>query len=227
MPWNITASILGSVQGSASSLPRQFENQELPTRRQPGGFGRLGRLTSSSPLAGRSLAIDPVGHDRLSSLSLTGDDFDILDSFDMEAYLGDERDMGRADTFNAFGGGPDAGVQGSPEAEETLANLSQVDRNFLEFLKGRIKSQQATVTASNMPTSQLGRSKKEMTLCMLLPPENTTRAVATQGLMHVLTLATQNILVVHQDDGDADFADEHEANDPYGEIYLRIREQYF
>ncbi|KAL1970211.1 hypothetical protein VTN77DRAFT_5371 [Rasamsonia byssochlamydoides] len=226
MPWNITASIQGSIHGSASSLSRPFESMQL------GGFGRLGgRLTSSSPLAGRGRALDPAGHDRLSSLSLTGndlDDFDILDDFDMAAYLGGERDVDRADTFDAFGHDRDIDLQGATEAEaqEIVASLSQVDRNFLEFLKGRIKSEQDAVTADDATNTQPPESKKEITFSMLLPPEKMTRAVATQGLMHVLALATRDILAVHQDNGEADNTEGSEANGFYGEIYLRIREPY-
>ncbi|KKA18397.1 Rad21/Rec8 N terminal domain protein, partial [Rasamsonia emersonii CBS 393.64] len=64
MPWNITASIQGSIHGSASSRP--FESMELSSRGQLGGFSRFGgRFINSSPLAGRGLAVDRVGHDRL------------------------------------------------------------------------------------------------------------------------------------------------------------------
>jgi len=216
--------------GSASSLPRPLDGLDLSALRQLGGFGRLGgRLTSSSPLAGRGRTVEPIGHDRLSSLSLTGNeinDFDILDDLDMNAYLGDEGDMSRADPLNTFGHGPDTDIQGVAEVEERVSSLSQVDRNFLEFLKSRTKSEQATVPAGNAPTTQSFESEKELTFSILLPPESTTRAVATQGLMHVLTLATKGILAVHQDNRDAGNAQEHEANDFYGEIYLRIGEPY-
>lgn len=197
---------------------------DLSTRGQLGSFGRFGsRFVNSSPLAGRGLAVDPVGHDRLSSLSITGnelDDFDILDDFDMAAYLGDGRGTGRADTIDTFGDATNIDAHAAAEAEEIVPSLSQADRNFFEFLKGHIKSEQsAEGIAEDVPTMQSPESKKEITFSTLLPPEKTTRAVATQGLMHVLTLATKDIVAVRQDNGD-------ETNDVCGEIYLKIREPY-
>ncbi|KAJ5952954.1 uncharacterized protein N7479_011367 [Penicillium vulpinum] len=203
MPWNITASIQSSRQrnrfGSVSELSSQ---------------GRKGRsrLTSASPLAGRSYL---GGQDRLG-LELLGD---FGDDLDLTRYLEGELATDRENISSL-----------SPSKRSALERAkSTLDReslNFIEFMKtkmgtgndskaGNAQSPNSNVCGPVAP--RLGQT----TFASLLPPGSTTRAIATQALMNVLTLATKGVLHVHQDEY-IDESTEWAVCYRYGEIFLRL-----
>ncbi|KAL2007435.1 hypothetical protein VTN00DRAFT_8873 [Thermoascus crustaceus] len=214
--------------------------------RRPGS-----RLTSASPLAGRGLGLDLAGHDALSSLSIPGnegDDLDILGGFDLNTYLEGELDAGRRaatagagaeahDSFQLFGPAAAVDTQTAAQSQWLAAMLDQESRNFLEFVRNRIEAPPAAADHETLVTKrrdgaeaddtlseaerQNQESRKEITFSALLPPESNTRVVATQGLMHVLTLATKGILAVRQKQD----ADENEGEEnAFGEIFLSVTE---
>jgi hypothetical protein len=188
MPWNITASLQGSVAGS-SSITRPFDSFDRSSRRHFGRSNRLpGRFANLSPLAGRGLRQDLSGYDRLSSLSL--DDFGDINDNDMGAYLGEDIPLEDADLFR------DAEGLDAAETQETVSSLGHADRNFFDFLESRVQAvkndgDQAQANAGTMPLQKMGFSS-------IFPAESTSRSVATQALMHVLTLATKNVIRVSQ-----------------------------
>lgn len=176
MPWNVTASLQGSVAGS-SSVSRPFEGFDLSSRRYSRGLGRPGsRFSSASPLARRGLPQDLFGHDSLSSLSLR--DFGDFHDDDIGHLLHGAGSDGFAEpNDNAF------------ESQITLASLDNNDRNFLTFLKIRVQN------------SKVGKGSpgiQKIAFSELLPATSTSRAVATQALLHVLTLATKDVVQVSQ-----------------------------
>lgn len=173
MPWNITASLQGSVAGS-SSVPRPFDAYDLSSRRHNRGLGRPGsRFSSASPLARRGLPQNLFGHDSLSSLSLR--DFGEFQDDDLGDFLHGAGSDGIAEpNDNAF------------ESQITLASLDNNDRNFLDFLQTRVQS------------SKDDKGSQKIAFSELLPPASTSRAVATQALLHVLTLATKDVIQVSQ-----------------------------
>lgn len=185
MPWNITASLQGSVAGS-SSIPRPFDSFDRSSRRHFGRSNRLpGRLANLSPLAGRGLRQDLAGYDRLSSLSL--DDFGDLNDSDIGAYLGEDIPLDDADLFRDAEG-PDAA-----ETQETVSSLGHADRNFFDFLESQAQAVKPDrdQAAGTMPL-------QKMSFSSIFPVKSTSRSVATQALMHVLTLATKNVIRVSQ-----------------------------
>lgn len=167
MPWNITASLQGSVAGS-STVSRHYY----------GGLGRPGsRFPSASPLAGRSLRRDIFGHDSLSSLSLK--DFGDFHDDELDGFVGEGTSEAPAERSKF-------------ESQLTVSSLDDTDRNFLDFLHARAQSVKASGEGVGSPGS------RKIAFSQLLPPDSTSRAVATQALMHVLTLATKDMLQVSQ-----------------------------
>ncbi|KGO68600.1 Rad21/Rec8-like protein, N-terminal [Penicillium italicum] len=203
MPWNITASIQSSRQrhrlGSVSELSSQ-------------GRKARSRLTSASPLAGRSYL---GGQDRLS-LELLGD---FGDDLDLTRYLEGELATDRENISSL-----------SPSKRSALERAkSTLDReslNFMEFMKTKMgtandgnagNAQSPNINVSSPVAARLGQT----TFASLLPPGSTTRAVATQALMNILTLATKGVLHIHQD-GYIDESTEWAVCYRYGDIYLRL-----
>ncbi|KGO64002.1 Rad21/Rec8-like protein, C-terminal [Penicillium expansum] len=203
MPWNITASIQSSRQrhrlGSVSELSSQ-------------GRKARSRLTSASPLAGRSYL---GGKDRLS-LELLGD---FGDDLDLTRYLEGELATDRENISSL-----------SPSKRSALERAkSTLDReslNFIEFMKTKMGTandgnagnvQTPSSNVSSPVVARLGQT----TFASLLPPGRTTRAVATQALMNVLTLATKGVMHVHQDEY-IDESTEWAICYRYGEIYLQL-----
>lgn len=184
MPWNITASLQGSVAGS-SSVSRTYY----------GGLNRRGsRFPSASPLAGRGLPLDLFGHDSLSSLSLK--DFGEFH----DDYAGDFIDEGNF---------AEHAQRSQFESQATVSSLDDTDRNFLDFIK------------TGTQNARLGKNGN-IAFSTLLPPESTSRVVATQALLHVLTLATKDAIQVSQNKR---CAGPPYAIDDLDEIRLEIRDQ--
>lgn len=201
MPWNITASIQSSRQrhrfGSVSEMSSQ---------------GRKGRsrLTSASPLAGRSYL---GGQDRLSVELLGG----FEDDLDLTRYLEGELAPNRGDISSL------SPAKGSA-FERVKATLDRESLNFIEFLKSKmgalVDGKAGSAEKCHMSSPVAGRFGRT-TFAGLLPPASTTRAVATQALMNVLTLATKGVLHVHQDEY-IDESTEWEVHYRYGQIFLRL-----
>ncbi|KAJ5870172.1 hypothetical protein N7455_005113 [Penicillium solitum] len=203
MPWNITASIQSSRKrhrfGSVSELSSQ-------------GRKARSRLTSASPLAGRSYR---GGQDRLS-LELLGD---FGDDLDLTRYLEGELATDRENSSSL-----------SPSKRSALERAkSTLDReslNFIKFMKTKMGTSNddnagnAQSPSSNI-LSPIAAKPGQTSFASLLPTGSTTRAVATQAFMNVLTLATKGVLHVHQDEY-IDESTELAACYRYGEIFLRL-----
>ena len=86
-------------------------------------------------------------------------------------------------------------------------NLDPESANFVEFVKQH--------------AHQKEKDGGSIMFSQLLPPNKTSHAVATEGLMHVLTLATKGVLKVDQEE------EEQEEGEGAlyrlgGEIFLRV-----
>ncbi|KAJ5180113.1 hypothetical protein N7492_003323 [Penicillium capsulatum] len=201
MPWNITASVQSSQRGRLGSMG------DFSARGAQDSTGRLGsrprnRITSASPLAGRGYR---DGRERLDSLSIPGypdEELDDLERMEITNYLEGELAADHED-FSA--------LSRRASAARAISNLDTESLNFLEFIK--------TGMGASPDTNHILFSS-------LLPPNETTRTVATQGLMNVLTLATKGVLTVSQEP--------HHAGLPtnswgtryrYGEIHVRLSDQ--
>jgi meiotic recombination protein REC8 len=202
MPWNITASIQSSRQrhrvGSVSELSSQ-------------GRKARSRLTSASPLAGRSYLGD---QDRLSAelLGEFGDDLDLTRYLEGELATDREKISSLSPSKRSA-------------LEHAKSTLDRESLNFIEFMKTKIGTANGEVGNAQSLNSNMSSPVRarlgQTTFASLLPPGSTTRAVATQALMNVLTLATKGVLHVHQE-GYIDESTEWAVRYRYGEIFLRL-----
>lgn len=203
MPWNITASIRGSRQGSASQgrgfassiggFPSSAGGLSSAVPAAPssilGTFNRTSRrLTSASPLAGR-------GRQQSASLEFATHD-------DNEDLLGGP--LGSDDpAFDEFElGDPTAAVdlQTVDQVQWVKAALDQESSNFMEFLKAELYNQ-PDHAGSNVEVELAEDTQKRITFAQLLPPAQHSKLVAAQAFLHVLTLATKGLLQIKQDVG--------------------------
>ncbi len=203
MPWNITASVQGSRQASSVARGRGFPGSigGFPTSAAgpssaPGLEGdragplsrRTSRVTSASPLLGR-------GQERLSSLELPGRGDDDDDDYLGGRFVSDDQEV--SDAFQLYG--PTADVDAEARAS---ASLDQDSYNFLEFVKAEIDNQPPPERDDELDVEDGGVARRNTVIFEeLLPPTRHTRTVAASGLLHVLTLATKNLLNVQQREG--------------------------
>lgn len=230
MPWNITASVQSSRHdvsaanvfrgtGSVSDLSSRGIPESVVSFGREASVGISGisrarnRLTSASPLAGRGFPYD------IDSLSIPGyhDDLDKLEGFDLGHYL-DGDTMENSDS-NPDAAGPAYTSQQELQNSLTESAMDQESINFLDFLAAKIASvtsaENATESTSNDP---------EITFATLLHPQKTSPAVATQGLMHILALATKGFLSVRQSAYEDQSSADHGVRYEYGEIFIRLPE---
>ncbi|KAJ5557080.1 hypothetical protein N7494_000995 [Penicillium frequentans] len=156
--------------------------------------GRRGRLTSASPLSGRGY------RERLESLSLQGGDG--LEGFDedleISRYLEAELAADNEDI---------AALSRRASAIQRVASqLDQESMNFFDFIQETMDED----------------GQGEMAFSDLLPPGKTSRTVATQGLMNVLTLATKGVLSVSQEPYRDTGVENWGTRYDYGEIFMRM-----
>ena len=156
----------------------------------PGTLDRRGsRITSASPLVGRGL-------ERLSSLELPtheGDD-------DLLGARVSSSDQG-GDDFQLYGPGAGVDTQTAAQSQWTKAALDQESFNFLEYLRADIASKVAPTGGEEDGLSGDDNAENTVIFEELLPPAEHTKAVAAQALLHVLSLASKNLISVQQPEG--------------------------
>lgn len=189
-----------NISASVRSSQRGRLGSDMSVRGVPDSTGRLGsrtrgRLTSASPLAGRGY-LD--GRDSLAIPGYADEELDELERMEITRYLESELAADHED-FST--------LSRRATAAARAATLDQESLNFFEFIK------------TNLDKADGGH----VLFSSLLPPAETTRTVATQGLMNVLTLATKGVLSVSQDP--CQVAGESAAwgaRYRYGEIHLTL-----
>ena len=189
MPWNITASIQSSLRAR-----RYGSVSEMSSRK-----GRRSRLPSASPLAGRKYR------------DIEDFNLDFGDDLDLTRYLEGElaTDRGNISSISP-------GVRSA--LENAKATLDKESLNFFEFMKSKMGMKNGDALRSNLASPVVARLET-ITFASLMPPVATTRAVATQALVNLLTLATKGVIRVHQDrDGGGEWGSE----DMFGEIHLKF-----
>lgn len=197
MPWNITASARSSRHsriGSLSELSARFGETSLGGR-LPFPKNRRGRLTSASPLAGRSyLSLEDFEGQE------TGDMLD--EELEITRYL--EGELAEDNE------GIQALSRRTSAIQRVTGQLDQESLNFFEFIQTHVRSRLDEEDGAGI----LGFSE-------LLPPSSTSKAVVTQGFMNVLTLATKGLLVVKQEIS-RDVGENRGSGFGYGEIFMRL-----
>ncbi|PYI26015.1 hypothetical protein BP00DRAFT_382819 [Aspergillus indologenus CBS 114.80] len=230
MPWNITASIHSSRQGSIARniLPGIGSVSDFSSH----GFSDAGllrprsRLTSSSPLAGRGFPFDIEALDNLQLPGHELEDVNMFEDFDISQYLHTEAEAehGGVDRNNAVEAiaaepGPPSASLRTHGDDSQRSTLDQESLNFLDFLTAKIAALAPADEGDGRDlvhpsSSYFSGIKRTMHFSSLLPPAKTSRIVATQGLMHILALATKGLLTVHQDEA------QYLGGEKYGELYL-------
>jgi meiotic recombination protein REC8, fungi type len=200
MPWNSSVSRHNSARQFGRGLPAGISSS---VGGQGAGieFGpasafvarRGSRLTSASPLLGRGGAVP-----RYSSLELpeqpevtSGDIFG-----DARTQLGGH---GLVDDpeFQLYGPAAAVDTQTAAQSQWIAAALDTEANNFLAFLRAEIE---AKIVAVERASGQLEEQDIEtVTFEGLLPPEQHSKVVAAQGLLHVLSLATKGLIGVRQE----------------------------
>jgi meiotic recombination protein REC8 len=156
------------------------------------------RLTSASPLLGRGGTIQ-----RYSSLELlkpaklvggeAGDG-----SFDNSGMQLGGDDMIGDPEFQLYGPAAAVDAQTAAQSQWVAAALDMEAHNFLVFLTAEIN---AKAIAAEGAADRLKEDDVEtVTFQSLLPPEQHSKVVAAQGLLHVLSLATKGLIEVKQEE---------------------------
>jgi hypothetical protein len=169
MPWNISASIRGSsVARAPTGLPGSAA----------GSLTRRGsRIVSASPLVGRGLQEG-------AAQGLTSDPAEFND---FGGLLGE-------DDFELYGPGAGVDTQTAGQSQWQKAVLDRESNNFLDFLGNAIDEKRNNAVIVGMDMEDVNGVEFEE----LLPPEDNSRTVAAQALLHVLTLGTKFLILVAQ-----------------------------
>jgi meiotic recombination protein REC8 len=182
MPWNITASIRGS------SVVRP------PPGSRAGSQGRF-RIISASPLTGRSR---PSGLDPIMVEEEEGDTSD--------SGVGEDVALGGISENEFEKSGPAAHVDKQTTTRHSWQQdvIDQESINFREFVEHAIEEKRRA--------QGLGSPKEGLNMIdfdELLPPKSNSRVVAAQAFLHVLSLASKNMIMAVQ-------------KEAYGSIDLRF-----
>lgn len=159
---------------------------------------RRTRLTSASPLLGRGgttqrhSSLELPEQAKLTSGEAGGGSFD-----DSGMQLGGD-DMIDDPEFQLFGPAAAVDTQTAAQSQWVAAALDTEAHNFLVFLTAEIN---AKIVAAEGAADRLEEDDVEtVTFQGLLPPEQHSKVVAAQGLLHVLSLATKGLIEVKQEE---------------------------
>lgn len=211
MPWDFySASRHGSIRPSGSAAAGMISSVGGPGRGfelgPPSALSRrVSRLTTASPLQGRG---PPVPLSQRISIISTPD----RERPATSGALGEDDDMlggelppleDQSEDFQLYGPAAAVDTQTAAQIQWLVAALDSESRNFLDFLDAQIQANVATTIAEE-PEDEGARATQTATFEGLLPPMEHTRMVAAQAFLHVLTLASKNLVTVRQDEGFGD-----------------------
>lgn len=226
----------GSVSDFSSRGMSEPASLQLP------GFGRpRSRLTSASPLAGRGF---PFDLESLNGLEGLEGEVDVYGDFDLSHYLQtevdgdgnvtlrDNEDVNASAQKKTRTNTRGAGTQRGFTQEQVLqSSLDQESVNFFDFMYAQTldlpqqqhepETRDEEFPGFSTPPRQVS-GVKEISFSALLPPQETTRTVATHAFMHVLTLATKGFLDVYQEEYEDQSSEEYGVLYRYGEIFMRL-----
>ena len=176
----------------------------------PPSLGRRGsRFTTPSPLLAKSGHMPRLS--RVSSFEIMTQPH-ILDSGqDDELPEFDDPEMGmrgasETTDFELYVPAAPVPSQQAAQSQWMKETLEKESHNFLLFLDARINEQIEATEDIDSPAASC------ITLDELLPPSTNTQMVAAQALLHVLALATKDLIEVIQ-------------TEVFGQITLRIKGQ--
>ncbi|QDS70385.1 hypothetical protein FKW77_009222 [Venturia effusa] len=189
MPWNI----LSSIRGSSVNNRAQTGNPGI-SGSAAGSLSRRGsRMVSASPLVGRGRP-SPLLAEDLDNADPTSD-AGLLHSMGAVDFFDDEE-------FERFGPGAAVDTQTAALSEWQDAALDRESGNFFEFVENALMEKRGVAAGTRDEVGDdddVGESGGEVGFEELLRPEVNSVVVAAQGLLHVLTLATKNLIRVEQE----------------------------
>ncbi len=210
MPWHVySASRHGSTRPFGSAAAGLTSSVGGPARGfelgPPSALSRRGsRLTTASPLQGRgpplslsqriSIISTPDRERLTTSGALEGDDEMLGAELPL---LGDE-----SEEFQLCGPAVAVDARNAAQSRWVVAALDSESRNFLDFLDAEIQAQ--APAPDEEQEEGMERPGQTATFEGLLPPGEHTRVVAAQAFLHVLTLASKDLVTVQQDEGFGD-----------------------
>lgn len=179
MPWNILSSV------RASSINRAQAGILGGPGSAAGSLSRRGsRMVSASPLVGRG---------RPSVLEGLGDPDPTSDAAMLHSMgAGDFLD----EDFERYGPGAGVDTQTAAQSSWQKAALDKESNNFYDFIENAIEEKRQAAGALDFPGYE---GVEEVGFEELLSPNENSIVVAAQGLLHVLTLATKNLICVKQE----------------------------
>ncbi|KAL1311252.1 hypothetical protein AAFC00_001441 [Neodothiora populina] len=196
MPWNNSASLRGSSARAVGGIP--FSLGGATTSSAGGGrFYGLGppssransRLVSPSPLyqhgVGGASIEPPLDFGPGLDEHMPGDE---LHTAGTEANV---------EQYEIFGPAADVPTQVANEMTWLRQTLDTESVHFLAFVQAAIVAANEGRDARNL--TDVDDADDSIPFETLLPPTQNSRIVAAQGLLHVLTLATKNLLHADQD----------------------------
>ncbi|KFY07064.1 hypothetical protein V492_07483 [Pseudogymnoascus sp. VKM F-4246] len=183
MPWNVSASVNSFRQRSSSVVPGRHSSV-VPSR--PGS-----RHPSASPLLGRGR---------------------LLSDNDLEFPAGGEGNTSvlEDEEFEALGPSAAVDTQTAQNSQWVADALETESLNFLEFVRSSHAEVEEDFYDLEDHDIDNGPKEKWVGFERLFPPRDSSRVVAAQAFLHVLGLATKNLLKVTQEEG--------------GEILMRVKE---
>ena len=194
------------MQGISSSIGGMGGRGGIELGPPPALARRGSRLTSASPLLGRSTVNVP----RLSRVS----SLDILPQHERPSSTTGSDDLGGIadlqlgldpdEQFELYGPAASVNTQTAAQSQWVNAALENEAHNFLVFLDNHIKDK--------IKTGDEGDDAEQgvvVTMDELLPPSENSNIVGAQALLHILSLATRGLIGVNQ-------------QEPFGDITLSI-----
>jgi meiotic recombination protein REC8, fungi type len=165
---------------------------------------RASRLTTASPLQGRGQPV-PLSQ-RISIISTPARRRPAISGGleEDDGMLGGELPLleDESEDFQLYGPAAAVDRQTAAQSQWLAAALDSESRNFLDFLDAQIQVKEPMVV--EVPQDGGWGPSQAVTFEGLLPSSEHTRMVAAQAFMHVLTLASKNLVIVRQD---GDFGD--------------------
>ncbi|KAF1348658.1 hypothetical protein BDV97DRAFT_354054 [Delphinella strobiligena] len=202
MPWNSTASIRGSSARPGSRAP--FSVGRFTTSfaggAPIGGLERMSsRMVSASPSRGRgtdALTQQPMGMDLGTALRDNSQGVHVQDHHQSAAVGLDANEQ-----FEVFGPAAVVATQQANHPGWVRQALDTQSINFLSFVQTSIEdADKARAMPSHAEDAEehIADHRGSILFEDLLVPTENSAIVAAQGLLHVLTLATKNLLSASQ-----------------------------
>jgi meiotic recombination protein REC8, fungi type len=104
--------------------------------------------------------------------------------------------------FQLYGPAAAVDTQTAAQSQWLAAALDSESRNFLDFVDAQIRAKEPMVLEE--PQNGGRGLRQAVTFEDLLPSSEHTRMVAAQAFLHVLTLASKNLVIVRQHEGFGD-----------------------